>query len=137
MFNTHQININDEIDFYSRDIKNFYHEDINAYELAEKSEVVITINSTLGFDLLARNKKTLFIDICYFFGCTLDPFVNSKEGFFWYKGQDPAIIKKKIDSILQINNDDWMKMLNESKLKMKFDPNNSILKDLVSRLLKK
>ena len=31
---------------------------------------------------------------------------------------------------------DMDKVLNESKLKMKFDPNNSILKDLVSRLLK-
>ena len=39
--------------------------------------------------------------------------------------------------MLQINNDDWIKVLNESKLKMKFDPNNSILKDLVSQLLKK
>ena len=106
--------------FYSRDIKNFYHEDISAYELAEKSKVVITINSTLGFDLLARNKKTLFIDICYFFGSMLDPFVNSKEGFFWYQGQEPAVIKRKIDLVLQINNDDWIKVLNESKLKIKF-----------------
>lgn len=135
-FTKHGINMNDEIDFYSRDIKNFYHEDISSYELAEKSEMVITTNSTLGFDLLARNKKTLFIDINYFLGSYLDPIINSKEGFFWYQGQEPDVIKRKIDSMLQINNDDWIKLLNESKLKMKLDPNNSILKNLVSKLLK-
>ena len=128
--------LQDEIDFYSRDIKNFYHEDISSYELAEKSEMVITINSTLGSELLSRNKKILFIDLLHFFGSAHAPFTSTKEDFFYYKGQDPEVIKKKIDHILQIKNDEWIKMLNESSFKMKFDQNNSILKKLVKDLIK-
>lgn len=128
--------LNDEIDFYSRDIKNFYHENTSSYDLAEKSEMVITIHSTLGSELLSRNKKILFIDLLHFFGSAHAPFTNIKEDFFYYKGQDPVVIKEKIDQILQIKSDEWIKKLNESSFKMKFDQNNSILKQLVKDLIK-
>lgn len=128
--------LDDEINFYSRDIKNFYHENISSYDLAEKSEMIITINSTLGSELLSRNKKVLFIDLLHFFGSAHAPYTNTKEDFFYYKGQDPEVIKKKIDFILQIKNDEWIKKLNESSFKMKFDQNNSILKKLVKHIIK-
>ena len=87
--------------------------------------------------MLARYKKILFIDLHYYLGGSpLDPIVSSKEGFFWYQGQEPDIIKRKIDNMLQIRHEDWIKQLDESKLKMKFDPDNTILKNLVSKLLK-
>ena len=128
--------LNDEIDFYSRDIKNFYHENTSSYDLAEKSEMVITIHSTLGSELLSRNKKILFIYLLHFFGIAHAPFTNIMEDFFYYKGQDPVVIKEKIDQILQIKSDEWIKKLNESSFKMKFDQNNSILKQLVKDLIK-
>ena len=121
---------------YWKHIKNFYHENISSYDLAEKSEMIITINSTLGSELLSRNKKVLFIDLLHFFGSAHAPYTNTKEDFFYYKGQDPEVIKKKIDFILQIKNDEWIKKLNESSFKMKFDQNNSILKKLVKHIIK-
>ena len=124
----------DELDFYKRDIKNFSVEDTDSIKLAKKSNLTICVYSTLGPELLSRGDKVLFLDIYHFISDL--PFLPSKDGPFWYKGQDPNIIKNKIDFMLNLSNSEWHQLLQQSNVAMKFDQNNEILKKLVSEKLK-
>jgi len=124
-----------EIQFFKRDLGEFNYEDIDATALAEKSKIIVTINSTLGFELLSRGMKVLFLDIHHYLGGSpLENIVDSKSGFYWYKGENKKEIEEKILNLFKITNDDWKKnCLNNSPIK--FDPKNSMLKKLVKNLI--
>ena len=63
---TNRISSFHEIDFIKRDLKNFIVEKKNSYDLASKSNLIVTTHSTLGVELLARGHKVLFINPDFF-----------------------------------------------------------------------
>ena len=128
------INKSDEINFFSKILnsKKFYEEDIDSYQLSNKSELIVTTYSTLGLELLSRGKKVLFIDPFYFLGGhILNMFTQELEGPHWYCGHDPLVIEKKIEYLLNISDKDWKEVVKNSPLKIDYDPGNKTLKELV------
>ena len=70
----------DEMKFFNEYLNNFHVEEIDSFQLAEKSDVIICISSNLGPELLARGKKVLFLNLN---SLTHDwPFLPSDEGPF-------------------------------------------------------
>ena len=129
----HKINRKDEIDFFKRDIKNFSDEKLDSFNLAEKSKVIICSYSTLGPELLARGHKVLFLDINHYI--TDLPFLPGDEGPFWYKGQDKKKIMDKIYQLLNLDDDEWKKIVSNFQHKMLFDQDNNILKNVIKKLV--
>ncbi len=124
-----------EINFFERDFGKFSHEDIDSISLAEKSELIITINSTLGFELLSRGMKVLFLDIYHYLGKSpLQNIVSSNSGYYWYLGNDKKVIEDKIIEVLKMNRETW-RQVSSNNIPIKFDKNNLILKDLVKNLI--
>lgn len=124
----------DEINFFSRilDQKKFHIEDIDSYQLSNKSKLVVTTYSTLGMELLSRGKKVLFIDPFHFLGGhIINMLTDQQEGPYWYCGSDPKKIENKIDYLLKISNEEWKETLKKSTLKMIYDPGNETLKELI------
>ncbi len=129
----------DEINFFSRilDQKKFHIEDIDSYQLSNKSKLIVTTYSTLGMELLSRGKKVLFIDPFYFLGGhIINMLTDQQEGPYWYCGSDPKKIESKIDYLLKISNEEWKETLKKSTLKMTYDPGNETLKELIKTKIK-
>jgi hypothetical protein len=57
------------------------------------------------------------------------------SGPFWYKGNNKVEIIKKIEFMSKIDDHLWKTVLNDSKVKMTFDPKNEILKKLIDQLM--
>ena len=78
--------------------------------------------------------RVLFLDPFYFVqNSVINMFVDELEGPYWYCGNDPLIIEKKIDYLLKISDEEWRDILETSPLKIKYDPGNKELKDLVNK----
>ena len=126
----------DEKDFFKRDLENFYHEDIDSTFLAEKSKLIVTVNSTLGLELLSRGMKVIIFDLYHYIGGSpLENLVKGNSGLFWFRENRKDLIEKKIIEVLETDFKDWKKDLDKIN-PMKFDEGNKILKDLVFKLLK-
>ena len=131
------INKFEEEDFFKKILnsKKFYSEDIDAYSLSNKSKLIVTTYSTMGLELISRGMKVLFIDPFYFVDNTgvIKLFVDQLEGPYWYCGNDPLVIEDKIDYLLKISNEEWKDVLKKSPFKIRYDPGNSELKELVNK----
>ena len=124
-----------EKDFFKRDLENFYYDDTENTTLAEKSKLIVTINSTLGLELLSRGMKVIIFDLYHFLGGSpLENLVEGKTGLFWFRENKKDLIEKKIIEVLETNHEDWKNNLNKIN-PMIFDEDNKILKDLVYKLL--
>lgn len=125
-----------ELEFFNKilDAKKFYSEDIDAYSLANKSKIIVTTYSTIGLELISRGMKVLFVDPFYFIqNSVINMFVDQLEGPYWYCGNNPLVIEDKIDYLLKLSNEEWNDILKNSPLKIKYDPGNKELKDLVNK----
>ena len=101
-------------DLFSEYLKNYFTENLDSNELAEKSNLIICIGSNLGPELLAQGKKVLFLNLN---SLTNDwHYFRSFEGPFWYKGKDKAIIEDKIDKLLNLNDVEWKKILEKFRV---------------------
>ena len=109
------------------------------YELMDQSNLVITIDSAIGYEGLARGCKVLFFSVrSHFlknsslrFGWPKD---YSNFGEFWVNVFDIEIIKKKISYMLNLPINDW----NKIKIKyiselMCYDENNFKLKKILNQ----
>lgn len=118
--------------FLSKENKN------QTYELMDESNLVITIDSAIGYEGLTRSSKILFFNLRsdflnddkLKFGW---PKTYSNEGVFWINFFDIEIMKKKITYLLDLSTQDW------NKIKMRYipelmcyDKNNFKLKQLLS-----
>ena len=126
---------NEENNFLKENAKNFILEEVDSFELAQQSEVSICTHSNLGYQLLARGSKVLFLntdkDVYNWH------FISSSSGPFWYKGSNLSEIYKKLDDILKMSKNDWNKVVTDSLVPMKFDPGNTVLKNLISEIITK
>ena len=126
----------DEVDFFSKILnsKKFYVEDLDSYQLSNKSKLIVTTYSTIGLELLSRGKRVLFIDPFHFLGGhIINMLANKPEGPHWYCGNDPSAIENKIDYLLSISDREWEDVVKKSPLKMEYDPGNKILKEMVKK----
>lgn len=133
-----KININDEINFFTKISKNLLF-DIkkNSYEIANQSELIVCLNSNLGFELLSRKFKVLFLPLLYNYGLNYKNPYFTKKLFFVCKSLDKNIFFNKIDKMLSLTKKNWLDILNRSNIKIMFNQNNTILKKKIFEIILK
>ena len=118
---------------------NFIFKKKSNYIHIDKSEYVVFISSTLGYEAISRGKKVAAITIRSNFTKLINhtfgwPYKFQKNGFFWTNELKSLIIKKKLSNMISSNNQKYSKNLNIVKSKIIIhDKNNFIFKKSLKR----
>ena len=113
----------------------------DSYELAGDSELAICDQSALGYELLGRGCKVVFINLVayyhreksYEFGWPLE---MPNQGPFWTNQYDPGYIQNMIDHIWNMSMEEWRDLIVPyQKQLMHYDPGNSILLNHIKGIL--
>ena len=127
----------EEINYFKKISPNFiFLNKKDSYKVCNLAKLVVCLNSNLGADFLAREKKVLFLPFLYKYD---DSFKNPyfKKNFFYVvKKNNKKIIYNKLNYLLNLNDLFWKKKLKKSKIKIIFNKNNSILKKEISKITK-
>ena len=133
-----RISYNEEIKFIKKFAKNFEINNLSSYELAEQSKVIICLNSNLGYELFARKKRVLFLHLHETLGGgdkrqrLYDSKMNSD---FMIIENDKSLILKKLEKMMMMSDVEWMRIFNNSSLKIPFDEGNTLLKNNIKNIL--
>lgn len=112
-----------------------------SYKLVDAAEIVVFIDSALGFESIGRGKKTvglscrgqLLNDSTLSFGW---PAALPDNGPFWTNDPDAYQFKRVMDYVVDLSPEDWERVrLAHSADLMEFDLGNTKFKALISRLL--
>jgi len=113
----------------------------SAYKLIDSAEMVVSIDSTLGYESLARGKRVA----C--FSCRVREVDCSSYGFgwpgtfpdsgpFWTNRMNPMDITRILDYVDSVSEQEWSEQLSHHfKGIMDFDPGNKRFSDLLSRIM--
>ncbi len=123
----------EELNFYHKHTKNFYIEDLDSYNLANKSKMIVCTHSNLGYELLARRKKVFFVNTLKNFNWH---FLNKKNSNFFYKGNNSDRYKKKLFNFSKISERKFNKFIIKDKNIMQFDKDNTKMKFLILKIIK-
>ena len=120
--------------------KNDYYD---SYRFIQKAEIVVSTPSTLGYEAFSRGKKTAFF-ICrgQLIGSEgLDfgwPKLFPDKGPFWSNKPDKSDFLNIMNFLNAISDKNWNKLYQKYQNDiMKFDPGNSVIKELLDKLLSK
>ena len=119
-----KINQKDEISFFKKFNFKFDILKIGSYELANKSKMIFSINSNLGYELLSRKFKVLF-------------FTNGQEPYLKKYPFICRIVKleKIFERLNKIKKKDFKRVLENKNINFIYDKENKILKSLVNKNL--
>jgi surface carbohydrate biosynthesis protein len=136
-----------ESKFYSENLTScdwFYHRResmLGAYKLVDSFEIVVTIDSSLGYESLARGKKTAFF-CCRqrmnfkqisLFGW---PAAVQSDGPFWTNELDVLRFDQIMNYLSTVNNEDWEEVRRKHASQIiDYDASNSIFASLLEKLL--
>ena len=123
--------------FHSRDVRS------SSYEVLEGCDLIVTIDSTLGYEMIARGKKVLFVAERarilggeeakqFAFGF---PKEYPTEGKFWTQSTEERHLSYLMQGLLNMADEEWetcSQFVREEL--MVYDPGNLILAELISRL---
>jgi len=118
----------------------------STYELVANSDIVVSIDSTTGYEALARGKRTAFFSIRgeliskhletkiddLNFGWPLD---LPDTGPFWTNISNEAEFSRILYYLITVTDVDWSNEIGKyTEDLMIFDPGNTVLRDLLQRL---
>jgi surface carbohydrate biosynthesis protein len=136
-----------EINFYNCILKNYDNWDFipkehqfNSYNLLKKADFSVALDTTLGFEALARDFKVAFIsrkpDIGFESATFGWPKKLKNEGFFWTNSNKYISIKRVLDNVSSASLISWKKEISPySKNLMHYDYGNKKFQKLIARLL--
>ncbi len=112
------------------------------YDAADSAEVVVTIDSALGYESAARGNKTAIFAIRSHLlsvaGLTFGwPENYPDDGSFWTNSPDTVAFGRILDHLFEIDEKQWiaeLKMLDFSSI-MTYDPGNHILRSVLQKEL--
>ena len=109
------------------------------YDATDAAEVVVAIESALGYESAARGNKTAFFSIrtrlLGVVGLTFGwPESYPDEGPFWTNQPDPFAFERILDHLFAIDDEQWKAELSEhgSANLMAYDPGNRILQSVLN-----
>jgi surface carbohydrate biosynthesis protein len=112
------------------------------YDAADSAEVVVTIDSALGYESAARGKKTAIFSIrtqlLGVAGLTFGwPGNYPDEGSFWTNRPDAAVFGRILDQLFDMDEDQWQAELRVHNFAdiITYDPGNSFLKSVLQKEL--
>ena len=125
---------NYKFEFVAREITS------SSYEAIDKSEIVVFTSSTLGYESLARGKRTaaLMLDAEIIGSEALRfgwPAELQDDGPFWTHQLDEARLREIMDFLRKVDDAEWDKIRKQTiKDVIVFDPDNSKFKESVNQI---
>jgi surface carbohydrate biosynthesis protein len=113
---------------------------MNSYEVLNQSEIVVFTSSTLGYEALARGKKTaaFLIDAKLLDAQALRfgwPAVVADEGKFWTHQLEEKRFAEILDYLTSVSQSDWEQTCSETMNDIiTYDANNSQFVEMVQSL---
>jgi surface carbohydrate biosynthesis protein len=114
----------------------------SCYDAVDSAEVVVAIDSALGYESAARKNKTAIFAIrSYLLGVVgLSygwPEAYPDEGPFWSNRPDPEAFERILDHLFDIDDDEWRSELSECGFDsvMTYDPENKVLQAVLQEEL--
>jgi surface carbohydrate biosynthesis protein len=115
----------------------------SSYELVDKAEMLVSLDSTLGYESLCRNTKLAFLS-CRSEKLATDtkkfgwPAVLPDDGFFWTNRANEQEIRRVLDQVNILSDEQWESARQEFIPEiMALDSNNTQLVALLDSLLLK
>ena len=131
-----KINFHEEIKFIKKFSKNCILKNLSSYELATQSKITVCLNSNLGYELFARKKRVLFIKLNEFYGDKRKSlYISNNNLSFMALKNDKNLILEKLDKIMTMSEVEWMKIFNQSSLKIPYDEGNILLKNNIRKYI--
>jgi surface carbohydrate biosynthesis protein len=113
------------------------------YEALDSAEVIVTVDSTLGYESIARGNKTAIFSVrsnlLGVVGLTYGwPGVYPEEGLFWTNNPKKDSFMKILDYLFKVDNIQWKKDVEDAKFfeLMTYNAGNTILKSILEKELK-
>ena len=113
----------------------------SSYKKINSAQIVVSIDSTLGYEAIGRGKKTAF------FNCRTPidrkdrvpfgwPAQLASHGPFWTNSQDESEFQRILDYLYQVSDAEWNKVCRDyAPLVMEFDSENTRFVALLDKLL--
>jgi len=118
----------------------------STYDLVANSDIVVSIDSTTGYEALARGKRTAFFSIrgeliSKHIATPIDdlnfgwPLELPDTGPFWTNTASEAEFSRVLNYLMTVSDADWSNEIGKyTEDLMVFDPGNTVLRDLLQRL---
>jgi surface carbohydrate biosynthesis protein len=113
-----------------------------SYQAVDSAELVVGIDSTLGYESIARGKKTAIFSIrsalsgssSWNYGWPGD---FPDEGPFWTNKPDPDIFVRILDYLFEVSDEQWKKDVESTNFSsiMNYDPGNIIFQSIIEKEL--
>lgn len=117
-------------------------EPYSSYQALDMADVVVTIDSTLGYESLARGRKTAIFSTRsallrvpgWAYGWPGD---FPDEGPFWTNNPDPDSYVRILDYLFEVDDVQWRKDVESTNfsLIMRYNPGNTILRSTLEKVL--
>ena len=114
----------------------------SSYDAADSAEIIVGIDSTLGYESAARGNKTAIFSIRTRLFDLPDrafgwPETYPDDGPFWTNRPDPTAFERILDHLFAINESQWQAELSESGFAdlLAYDPGNTILQSVLRKEL--
>ena len=108
----------------------------SSYEIVDQSNIVVTVDSTLGYEALSRGVKSAIISCRSCRGLT-NPFGWPSElpenGSFWSNSQCETTFDKIMDHLASIETLNWTERIDSEQI-ISFDYNNERLRKVISQV---
>lgn len=113
-----------------------------AYDLVDRAEIVISIDSTLGLESMARGKKVAFLS-CR--NCSVRdwpaffwPAIMPSDGSFWTRSISNTEVTRLLDFLSKISQKDWQVLSEQhSELLMQRDFQNTQFQTIINSIMSK
>jgi surface carbohydrate biosynthesis protein len=117
-------------------------DEFSSYNLIQSAEIVVFIDSTLGYESYGLRKKTAAFSNRMTKNGVKNPFGwptdFDENGLFWTNQQNTLELNRIMNYLNSVSNEEWLETLNSLiHLIMEFDPGNSKLTKLIDELLEK
>jgi surface carbohydrate biosynthesis protein len=143
---------NHEFDFFSKAIGDSAwtlvprQSDFSTYETLDAANIVVSIDSTVGYEFFARGKRTAFFSIrgtliSQLIGVALNelnfgwPLEMASHGPFWTNTQSESEFVRVLDYLTTVGDSEWTHEIGKyTDDLMVFDQGNTVLRGLLQRL---
>jgi surface carbohydrate biosynthesis protein len=114
----------------------------SSYDATDTAEIVVGIDSALGYESIARGNKTAIFAFRSLHLSLADrvfgwPENHPEEGPFWTNAPDTKAFRRILDHLLEIDDLKWRQELEDLQFDrvMAYDPGNTILQDALKKIL--
>ena len=110
----------------------------SGYKAVDSFKYIVGVNSTLSYEALARNKRTVFFDCrCGYCGIPFDtfgwPMKLNEKGDFWTNEINKGEFNRLMAFLIDETDEKWFK--SSYKIRnalMSYDENNQLLRDIIN-----